>query len=441
MARYTTEDLHQAVNQVKSKQISVRAASIFFGISRRIITKNLQNAAPVAIHRGQKKVLTDKEEREVFEWIVLCAGRGFPRSASQILHEVGNIVNTFERPTGFVKEKPSSGWLHKFLARMSSLKKMKAMNIAMASASITEVSLRAYFARIKNYLEKNGFDQILQLKRQNLNADETYLNFGARSSVVIVPNETQRAANLGPDIKKSMTVMFTACADGTLLDPFVLYPNIRLPPLVADSMPVDIKYGKNPTGWMDSVLFLEFLEKCVVSKIHSGELEPPIILWVDGHSSHISMAVCEYCRLYSIILITLFANATFILQPLDTNIFAVLKSLWDAFLMDRLGGCFDSSMQKAKFAPLLSEFLKLNALKLKHCIVEGFRDCGIVPFNPNAVNYNKLLKSRRAPKNDDTNSSHIVFEMDEYPVESSQEGKFYEIQATYLKIKQYLVVL
>ena len=51
----------------------------------------------------------------------------------------------------------------------------------------------------------------------------------------------------------------------------------------------------------------------------------PVILWVDGHVSHLAAQMARFCRVNGIILFILLGNTTFIIQPFDVGIFSELK--------------------------------------------------------------------------------------------------------------------
>ena len=53
-----------------------------------------------------------------------------------------------------------------------------------------------------------------------------------------------------------------------------------------------------------------------------------VMLLVDGHSTHMSLAAAQYCFTNDIILYCLLENATHILQPCDVGFFSPMKAAW-----------------------------------------------------------------------------------------------------------------
>nr|CAI5865741.1 unnamed protein product [Callosobruchus analis] len=54
----------------------------------------------------------------------------------------------------------------------------------------------------------------------------------------------------------------------------------------------------------------------------------PVLLFLDGHKSHINMELSKFCSEKGILLCCLLPSATHILQPCDVAIFKCLKNQW-----------------------------------------------------------------------------------------------------------------
>ncbi|KAL1454530.1 hypothetical protein WDU94_010766 [Cyamophila willieti] len=57
-------------------------------------------------------------------------------------------------------------------------------------------------------------------------------------------------------------------------------------------------------------------------------IEKPIIIFIDGHKSHLSLKTSDLCKQLGIVLISLYPNATRILQPADVAAFKPVKGNW-----------------------------------------------------------------------------------------------------------------
>jgi hypothetical protein len=112
---------------------------------------------------------------------------------------------------------------------------------------------------------------------------------------------------------------------------------------------------------------------------------------MDGHTSHINLTVSEFCKDHGIILYCFPAHASHILQPLDVTVFGPLKKSWN-HCIDEFKEEFKMPMTKAHFFKVFDQSWK-KAIDKKHSIA-GFKSTGLVPFNPNNVDYTKLIDEK-----------------------------------------------
>lgn len=423
--QYTAEDLVAAKKTV-AEGISIRKAAKQYGVPistlRHKIFHNQDTLNPFL----KKAVLTNNEELALYNWIVTSAQRGYPRSASQIMEQAARIANhpNLERENKFPNGLPSKSWLFRFLHRMGILKGTKANYVSVATASVTEIGLRSYFNRIETYLKDNFMAHCMYYPHQIGNADETALPLVPHNTTVYVGNEKTHSQNIQTKLKTSnikakkvshvdnksnMTVNFTALADGTFLKPFILFPYERIPANVKESLSScnNITYSKSTTGWMNQETFIQYLLEVVIPYVKSTKIIGYFILFVDGHKSHLSLEASELCMEHSIVLITLFPNSTFILQPLDVNVFGPLKAMWNAFLL-RKDHNFEGCATKLNFGPILDSFVDQKKEPLKRFVQDGFQRTGIYPWNIDAVEFEKLLPECRQNKKVNTPDNNCV---------------------------------
>lgn len=117
----------------------------------------------------------------------------------------------------------------------------------------------------------------------------------------------------------------------------------------------------------------------------------PIILFVDGHSSHLTLTLSEFCSEKEIILVALYPNATHIIQPLDVAFFRPLKMSWKntvhTWRMEHNG----AKICREDFAPLLEKSIEGMENKIK-IISNGFRATGLFPFEVENINFSKYFR-------------------------------------------------
>lgn len=152
-----------------------------------------------------------------------------------------------------------------------------------------------------------------------------------------------------------ITTLIGGNAKGVLAPSPVIFSYQRLPANIVQKMPETWAFGRSPTGWMTSEAFYEYIVNCFYPWLLSTKIKLPVVLFVDGHASHISYHLSEFCAEKGVILIALFPNATHIHQPMDVSLFHSLKTHWSkgvqAWRLLNDGG----KLNRESFAPLLKE--------------------------------------------------------------------------------------
>ncbi|XP_021704541.1 uncharacterized protein LOC110677708 [Aedes aegypti] len=115
----------------------------------------------------------------------------------------------------------------------------------------------------------------------------------------------------------------------------------------------------------------------------------PMILFVDGHSSHVGVEVADLCQQLGVILVALYPNTTRITQPADVSIFKPLKDQWKNEVDDWRSEHPGENFTLRYFGRILEKAVT-KGIK-KDSIVNGFRVCGLFPFNADNVDYSKCI--------------------------------------------------
>lgn len=141
---------------------------------------------------------------------------------------------------------------------------------------------------------------------------------------------------------------------------------------------------------MTSEVFYEYIGNVLFPWLMLKKTKFPVILFVDGHKSHLTLQVSQLCSELNIVLIALYPNATRILQPADVSAFKPLKTLWTEELRTWRNENLTETVSKSVVAPLLERVL--TKLK-KSTLQNGFKATGLYPWNPDAIDYTKCISS------------------------------------------------
>ncbi|XP_059911550.1 uncharacterized protein LOC132460708 [Gadus macrocephalus] len=177
-----------------------------------------------------------------------------------------------------------------------------------------------------------------------------------------------------------VTVALAGNAQGDLVPPFFIFPRKRFKDHFLRGGPVGFAGSGNPTGWMkepDFLLYLaHFTSHTRVSK------ESKLLLLLDNHTSHLSIAAIDYCRANGIVLLSFPPHCTHRLQPMDISVFGPLKgyvnSAADRWMRSHPGINISIYDVPSIVAEALPKAATVNN------ITSGFSSPGIWPFNPSA---------------------------------------------------------
>lgn len=414
---YSTKDIVNAVNAVKCGSHSEREAAKAFGVPRSTIHRKINDDNPTRLQPGNNPFLNPEEERSIANWAIDCSRRGHPRTPTDIRFAAKNILDHFPRKNPFKDNLPSYNWYTKFLKRNPSVKPRKPEALSTASTNISEADIRKWWNNIDSYLKINGYDDIIKNPSRVGNCDESMFEFNPKPGKVLVERESKNSylAQNGGN-KVGCTVLHTvsvSChyfmqnntnfsyvllqilADGTYLDPFLIYPYKRIPENVKTKIESlsHTDYNYNASGWMTEVNFRYYIENVFVKGMKARQAEFPVILFLDNHSSHISLEISQLCDKLGVILICLYPNSTHVMQPLDCAVFRGMKANWSNLLLQKRAVNGNFKVNMVNFSELLLELL--DKFHNTDAVKNGFKSCGIFPWNVNNIDFNKLLMNKR----------------------------------------------
>lgn len=170
-------------------------------------------------------------------------------------------------------------------------------------------------------------------------------------------------------------------------------------------MPQNWAIGKSKNGWMTQETFYEYITNIFEPYLRKEKIPKPVILFMDGHSSHLSLHLTTFCIAHGIELIALLPNSSHLLQPMDVAVFHALKTIWRQEVMNFRLKNNGNQMQKHDFPGVLK--LALNRLS-PNTISNGFRACGIAPWDPRKIVVAKTVASQISNLPIQTESDHFI---------------------------------
>lgn len=413
---YNEEDVQKALEAIRSGS-SKKAAAKKYGVPRSTLQFRLgPNFTKIEV--GRSTFLTKDEEDSLVKWLIDSHRKGFPRRKIDLQLSVKSFLDANIRKTPFKDNMPGNHWYKLFLKRHPCLTERIPEAVTSASANVSDKDIKGWFNGIEKYLLEKDTFAILQDPTRIYNGDETCFLFCPKLGKVIAPKGSKNVyeVDMG-EAKQNLTVMFTFSAAGDVTPPLIIFPNKRISKQVAKSVPGDWGIGMSDNGWMKADIFIKYVENILYPHIIGKGITFPVILFVDGHQTHLTYQLSQLCTKLGIILVCLYPNSTRILQPADVSNFYPLKVLWKRGVIDWRRTNPYSKLGKEHFAPILAQSLK--SLK-RETIINGFRASGIFPWDSSAIDYSKCLgKSNTIPKNLTENNATISVQHESAPTSTS----------------------
>lgn len=148
------------------------------------------------------------------------------------------------------------------------------------------------------------------------NADETVFFLCPKGRTVLAKKGEEAVFTVsGNDEKECITVLMTGNAAGDLAPPMVVYSYEWIPAAPGQTFPDEWAISKSESGWMTCDTFYEFITNVFHPWLIKSNIPLPVVLFIDGHSSHLSLHLSNFCSNNGIEVVALYPNSTHLLQP------------------------------------------------------------------------------------------------------------------------------
>ncbi|GAB0091363.1 hypothetical protein DMENIID0001_061980 [Sergentomyia squamirostris] len=255
------------------------------------------------------------------------------------------------------------------------------------SGKVTREKIEQWFNDVEEQLGEHV--HILQHPERVFNADETAFTLTSEGQYVLAARARHVYIESNNSDKERITTLFTVNAVGKFAPPLTIYKYDRLPSAAYECAPSNWGIGKSESGWMTSAIFYEYIGNVFLKFLDDENIQRPVILFLDGHTSHLTLHLSKLCRDNGIVLVALYPNSTHILQPLDVAVFKSLKSGFGARKMIWRNN-HGKYLQKFDVPCMLSKVIRGQNMVTN--IINGFLVTGLCPFDMYAVDYSKVIE-------------------------------------------------
>ncbi|XP_075975831.1 uncharacterized protein LOC142976394 isoform X1 [Anticarsia gemmatalis] len=385
---YTNAQVAEALSSIR-QGLSIYQASKQYNVPETTL-RSKRDELYENEHCGKQPVLNLNEERQIVDWVHYLDKCGFPVTKHQLLHTVSKLVENLQRPNPFKDGVPGKKWFSRFMLRHPTVSKCVLQNLPTNRNQVTDVALRSWFSRVGSYFKDNDLLPVLQDPKRIFNCDETGFFLCPKDKQVLVKKDSKRVYNrVANDEKECLTVLVNVSADGNVAPPMVLFPYERLPNNIKSTVPSGWGLGNTESGWMNMESFYEYVANVFYPWLRQQEITLPVALFLDGHTSHISLPLTTFCKEKGIVLVALLPSSTHVLQPLDVAVFRPVKETWRDIVREFREKHKEAKLKRTDFP---REVEKCFDRSLKpETIISGFKCCGLYPFDEKNIDYDNLL--------------------------------------------------
>jgi hypothetical protein len=346
------------------------------------------------------QVFSDAEESDLENYLKtasdICYGLS-PRNVRKFAFDYAVALKK-NIPAGW-KDKELAGpeWFTKFLKRHKtlSLRKSQATSISRAS-SFNKTNVNAFFDNLKAVLDR------LRVGPGDIwNMDETGVTTVQTPDRVVARRGCKQVGRLvSAQRGKLVTLALVVSATGNTVPPFLIFPRVNFRVHFLNGASAGSHGDANPTGWMKAEHFLNFVKHFVYHVKPSKER--PVVLLLDNHDSHLSIAALDYCKENGVTVLSCPPHCSHKLQPLDRSVYGPLKTYvnraCDAWIINHPG----QTMTIYDLPVIINTSLIFAATPAN--IKAGFLATGILPYNRDVFPDEEFLSfyvtDRSAPATD-----------------------------------------
>ncbi len=369
--------MEQALNAVIHLGVSVSRAAADFGIPKSTLDDHCKGRVLPGSKCGPRTILTVDEEADLVSFLIKSSEIGYPYTRLQILALVEGMLVRKN------KDKPRTcsvthGWWASFRRRHPeiSLKTSFSLSVARAKASSAE-SLSEYFSTLQETLEES---ELIDQPGLIYNMDETGFPLEPKPPKTVHRKGDKQPYHITKGSKSQVTVVACVNASGQYIPPMVIFARKTMNPELAVGEVPGTVYGMSAKGWMTSIIFDKWFKRHF---LRYASAVRPIILLMDGHSSHYSPETIQLAAEEGVILFALPPNTTHLSQPLDKGVFGPFKVHWRQVCHDYRVSQPGRVVNIYSFNSLLSKAWMKSMTAVN--IINGFKTTGIYPLNQDAV--------------------------------------------------------
>lgn len=332
-------------------------------------------------------MFTDQQENHLEEYLKTASDIYFGLSVREVRKFAYDYATALriKYPESWNERKMAGeDWFTYYMKRHRALsvRTPEATSLARAS-SFNRENVSMFFDNLQTVLNR------LKLEAAQIwNMDETGITTVQKPNRIVGRRGYKQVGRVTSQERGTLVTMALAVsATGNSVPPFFVFPRVNYREHFLANGPPGAIGTANPSGWMKKEHFLEFAKHFVK---HVGcSKERPVLLLLDNHDSHLSVAALDYLKSKGVTALSFPAHCSHKLQPLDRSVYGPLKhyvnSASDSWITSNPG----RTMSIYDIPLIVRNSLPLAATPKN--IMAGFKVSGISPFNRDVFDDQEFL--------------------------------------------------
>ena len=373
---YDERNVRLAV-QAHSLGMPIRKAATLYGVPKSTVSDRITGHVLHGTKSGPVKYLSEQEEKELVKFLIGCSKIGFAKSRKQVLMLTQSIL-AHKRGVTMEEVNISYGWWGSFNKRHPQLTLRTATPLAYVRSVAQDPEIfETYFDLLEETLLQND---LLTSPHRIFNCDESGFSLEHRPGKQITLRGTKQFSSVTSGDKSNITILACCSAAGYIMPPMVIFDRKCLKPdLTRGEVPGTI-YGLSANGWIDSELFEEWFDGHFLACIPP---QRPVLLLLDGHSSHYHPPTIRKAASNGVILFCLPPHTTHLAQPLDKCCFSPLKKAWNEECLMFMSTHPRQVVNRYNFMEIFSRAWARGMTPSN--AISGFQATGVFPLNRRAI--------------------------------------------------------
>ena len=321
------ERLERAMNLVQ-RGLSIHQASSQADVPFSVLRPRVSGVLTLQSQVGRTQSLPAAVERQLVDFILDMADRGFGKDVNEIRHLA-------RRLSGDPNFKATPRWWTRFTQRHTELSRRRAQGFErLRAVAMNPGLIKHYFLILQSAFAKVAqLSGGMQLTADRIyNMDEIGFLLNAVKAYIVTRKGSKHAASISNSCRVTTSLAVAVSASGFVVPPFFIVKGQRTPTDYLAAAPENSSMAMAKKGMMTEAVF-ELWVRHFLLRMEKRDEKHWSLLLLDGHHSHtMNPEVLKLLYDHRVYVISLPSHTTAALQLLDVAVFGPLKRAFKEFV-------------------------------------------------------------------------------------------------------------